>query len=167
VAGAGEELFRAYYADVYRYLYRLCHDASLAEDLAQETFLSAVRALAAFRGEAAARTWLFSIARRAWLTHLRRTRGRDAAPMPEDALPAPEDSPEAVLLRRETAERIAALLRAESERTRGMMEMRLRGCSYGEIARAFGVSESSARVICFRARARIREILEKEGLDGE
>ena len=165
VAGEEELLFRAYYADVYRHLYGLCRDASLAEDLAQETFLSAVRFLAAFRARSEAKTWLFAIARRVWLTHLRRRRPDGA--LPEDDAPSPEGSPEDALLRRETAERIGELLSREGERAGGMMRMRLEGYSYYEIGRAFGVSESSARVICFRARTRIREILKEEGLANE
>ena len=57
-----EAVFTAYYKDVYTYLYSLCRDASLAEDLAQEVFLEAVRSITSFRGDAEVKTWLFSIA---------------------------------------------------------------------------------------------------------
>ncbi len=58
---------------------------------------------------------------------------------------------------------IEAILGEEPPRTRGMFRMRLEGYSYYEIARKHEVSESSARVICFRAKTKIKQYLEKEG----
>ena len=46
-----EMLYRAYYDRVYAFLYRLCGDRALAEDLAQETFLQAYTSFHRFRGE--------------------------------------------------------------------------------------------------------------------
>ena len=66
------ELFDRYHQDVYAYLYSLCHDAPLAEDLTSEVFVEVVRSIASFRGEADIKTWMFSIARHRWYQHLRR-----------------------------------------------------------------------------------------------
>jgi len=60
---AFERLVRATQADVWRMCSHLAN-RDLADDLAQETYLRAWRALPAFRGESSARTWLLSIARR-------------------------------------------------------------------------------------------------------
>ena len=56
------ELFDRYHQDVYTYLYSLCHDVSLAEDLTSEVFVEVVRSIAAFRGRSDIKTWMFSIA---------------------------------------------------------------------------------------------------------
>ena len=69
-----KKLFADHYQDVYVYLYSLCHDALLAEDLASETFLEAVKSIARFRGDSDLKTWLFAIARHRWSACLRRTR---------------------------------------------------------------------------------------------
>ena len=66
------ELFEKYYIDVYTYLYSLCHDASLSEDLASDVFLEVVKSISTFRGQSDIKTWLFSIARHRWFTYLKR-----------------------------------------------------------------------------------------------
>lgn len=59
---------------VYRYCLRLCGNRSDAEDITQDTFVAAFRALDGYRAEANPRTWLFAIAHRTAVKHLRRKR---------------------------------------------------------------------------------------------
>ena len=59
-----EALVKALHADLYRYGYWLCHDKHIAEDLVQETFLRAWRALDSLKDEKAAKSWLITILRR-------------------------------------------------------------------------------------------------------
>lgn len=56
------------------FLRRLCHDAGLADDIAQETFVQAHKALAGFRGEGSVRSWLMGIAWHRFLSDRRRVR---------------------------------------------------------------------------------------------
>ena len=65
------ELFENYYKDIYTYIFSLCHDASLSEDLASEVFLEVVRSISTFRGQSDIKTWLFTIARRRWYAYLK------------------------------------------------------------------------------------------------
>ncbi len=65
-------LFEEYYMDLYRYLFGMCRDASLTEDLVSETFLEAVKSIVTFRGQSDVKTWLFSIARHRWFGYLRK-----------------------------------------------------------------------------------------------
>lgn len=162
-----QDVFKLYYRDVYSYLYSLCRDAFLAEDLACETFLEAVRSFVTFRGDSDVKTWLFTIARRRWFAHLRRAK---RAP-PADALDALAERLESGAAGTEErcergalAGRVRALLDGEPARTRGIVLMRAEGYSFYEIGRKFGVSENSARVIDFRAREKIRAALKREGL---
>ena len=67
-----EELFVMYYKDVYRYLYSLCHDATLSEELVAEVFLQVVKSIGTFRGDADIKTWIFSIARFEWYHYLKK-----------------------------------------------------------------------------------------------
>ena len=69
-----EQLYLTYKQDVYRYLCSLTHNTAEAEDLLSETFLRALKRLPFFRGDCAARTWLFGIARNVWLESLRKRR---------------------------------------------------------------------------------------------
>jgi RNA polymerase sigma-70 factor (ECF subfamily) len=59
-----EALVNAYSTDMYRYAYWLCHNPSLAEDLVQETFVRAWKALDSLDDHKAAKGWLFTIVRR-------------------------------------------------------------------------------------------------------
>jgi len=67
---ATEQFIRRAQADVWRLCSHL-GDADVADDLTQETFVRAWRALPKFRGDASARTWVLSIARRVCADHVR------------------------------------------------------------------------------------------------
>lgn len=163
-----EELFATYHRDVYNYLYSLSHDAILSEDLTSEVFLQVVKSIGGFRGEADIKTWLFSIARHQWYNYLRKKR-RQVGTESFDGFVGDSSqngdmrNPDAAYPDKELACRICRLLEEEPERTADIVRMRLEGYSFYEIAGKYGISESSARVIDFRARAKIREILKKEG----
>jgi len=87
-AGAGDRaalttLIRATQRDVYRFLTHLCARDE-AEDLTQETYLRALRALPSFAGRSSARTWLLSIARRVAADQIRRATARPRTCAVED-----------------------------------------------------------------------------------
>ena len=161
------ELFTSYYKDVFTYLYSLSNDAPLSEDLAAEVFLEVVKSITTFRGESDVKTWLFAIARHKWFSHLRRKKRQVKT---EDLLEyqgSPGQTIDERYQSRALAEKIRALLEAEPERTRGIVLMRIEGFSFYEIGLKYGISESSARVIDFRAKAKIRKQLKEEGFYNE
>lgn len=165
-----EKLFHTYYKDIYRYLYSLTHDASLSEDLASDVFLEVVKSIASFRGEADMKTWMFSIARHKWIDSLRKKNRRVEIEVLSELVGEEQEifnGPEEQYLEKELLERIYSLLEKEPERTRNIMKQRLEGYSFYEIGKLQGISESSARVIYFREKERLRQILVKEGLDRE
>ena len=157
------ELFEKYYIDVYTYLYSLCHDASLSEDLASDVFLEVVKSISTFRGQSDIKTWLISIARHRWLTYLKRKK-RQVQSIHELYNTAELGATDAV---NEAAELIQELLSGESTLTRDLVQMRIDGYSYYEIASKHKISENSARVVYFRAKSKIRKYLEKEGFHYE
>lgn len=165
-----EELYSDYYKDVYRYLFSLCRDASLTEDLASETFLEVIKSISTFRADCDVKTWLFTIARRRWLNWLRkkkRTVGTtDIFELTEFEQPG-GSSAEDDYLRRELAERVMSIINGEPERQRKAAHMRVEGYSFHEIGKALGISENSARVMFFRTKEKIRRILKEEGYDYE
>lgn len=171
-----EKLFRTYYKDIYRYLYSLTHDASLSEDLASDVFLEVVKSIATFRGAADMKTWMFSIARHKWIDYLRKKNRRVETEVLSELVGEEQDTgngqknsggPEEQYLEKELLERIHTLLDKEPERTRNIVNLRLEGYSFYEIAQKENISESSARVIYFRAKEKLRQILVKEGLGRE
>lgn len=159
-----EMLFRAHYRDIYGYLYAMSRDASLAEELAAETFLEAVKSVASFRGRSDVKTWLFSLARHRWFGYLRRKGRMPETEVLSDLLADHRRTPEARLLDRELAEAVKRYLREESERTQKVVRLRMEGLSYYEIGQKLGITENSARVIHFRVREKLKSRLIKEGL---
>lgn len=155
------ELFETYYKDVYTYLFSLCHDASLSEDLASEVFLEVVRCISTFRGDSDIKTWLFTIARRRWFSYLRRKERQ----IPTESIHELYDTTElgAVEESNEAEEKIRELLSGETPLIKNVVQMRIDGYSYYEIAAKLQISENSARVIYFRAKSKIKKHLEKEG----
>lgn len=162
-----QQLFTAGYKDVYLYLYSLCRDTVLAEELAAETFLEAVRSIGNFRGEADPKTWLFSIARHRWQHWCRAQSRRPQTEELSELLASSENLPELCAADKELAGRIRELVKNEPPRTQGILRMRLEGYSFHEIGKKYGISENSARVIEFRTKNKIREILKKEGYADE
>lgn len=165
-----DELFSVYYKDIYRYLYSLCRDASLSEDLTSEVFLEVVKSISGFRAESDVKTWLFSIARHRWYSYLRKKkRTIESADLYElTELEQPNGrSAEDAYLDRELVKRIYAIIDEEQERPRKVALMRIDGYSFYEIGKALGISESSARVTFFRTKEKIRKKLKEEGFDYE
>lgn len=147
---------------VYRAALAILRDEDLAADAAQDTFLKASRGLDGFRGEAAFRTWLLSIAANEARTLLRRVVRRrettldDAAP-----LPARERDPGENALLRLEAERVRTTLARLPEKQRLAVSLRLEdGLSFREVGQVIGSSEGAARVNYFHGVRRLREMLE-------
>lgn len=157
-----EAFYREYADDLRRYLLSLCRDAAEAEELLAETFFQALRALPRYRGEASPYVWLCGIGRRVWLRSLRR---KTALPLEEAQLAlyleeSPADRAETRLLLSRMRELMAKL----DDRSRVVVELRTEGYSYREIGQKCGLNESTARVLDCRARKKLRETLQKEGL---
>lgn len=148
-----------YERPVYSLLVRLVGRGPHVEDLAQETFLRALRALGSFDG-ARPSSWLFTIATRIALD----ARKRRTVPIAEldvsaEAAPAAA-GPEARLSRAELGraiERAAATLPDDQRAAFVLAEYQ--EMSLGEIAEALGVPEATVKTRVFRARQRMRDLL--------
>lgn len=53
------EIYRKYMPQVYKFLFSLCHDAHLSEELTQETFFQALKSIDSFRGDCKIYVWLW------------------------------------------------------------------------------------------------------------
>ena len=92
MAHRGEDLYEQHAQLVYRYLFSLCRDADLAEELCQETFCQSLRQLGSFRGDCTPQVWLCAIAKRLWYKELERRKRN--VPLEEEHLAgqaAPDD----------------------------------------------------------------------------
>lgn len=157
-----EKFYLLYKQDVYKYLLSLTHNPNLSEDLLSETFVAAISSIDGFKGKSSVKTWLFSIARNLWISRLRKEKSTIEY---NDLLELYiSDSIVEGLITKEIANRIKDLLLEKDIRTQKIVNMRVDGHSFSEVAQEVKISESSARVIDFRTKKWIKTILEKEGL---
>jgi RNA polymerase sigma-70 factor, ECF subfamily len=157
-----EELFRAEYSAVWRLCAALVDEPS-ADDLAQETFARAIRALGQFRCEALARTWLLSIARHICLDEIRfrdRRRRRDSSLMlvaaigPGRTAVEPDVSEEGAVV-----DLIACL---DPERRDAFVLTQLLGFSYAEAAQICECPLGTIRSRVARARSDLLELIKAD-----
>jgi RNA polymerase sigma-70 factor (ECF subfamily) len=169
-AGAADEfaeLVRRHQSRVFGILHRYERDLQRVEDLAQETFLKAWRALDQFDGRAPFEHWISRIAVRTALDHLRRERRRKneiALPdLGDDALDWLRSADEKnELAARDAGEILHRALDQLSPADRMVITMQeLQGYSVREIAAALGISGIAVRVRAVRARAKLKRALEK------
>lgn len=157
-----KRIYEEYKQDVFTYLISLTHDASLSEDLVSETFLSAIKSIHKFKGQSSIKTWLFSIARHKWYEYLRKEKSTVSIDDLTYNYLVSDENLENFIINKDLSNKILKLLENESIKTKGIVLMRIEGYSYLEISKKHDISESSARVIDYRTKKKIRNILVKE-----
>lgn len=160
-----EEIYRAYFPAVFRYLRQLCGDEGLAEELTSETFFRALQSVDRFRGECEVRVWLCQIAKNCWLSYAKKHRRQLPLSALEgtEAAADPAAAPEERLGAQEDAKALRRLLQALPEPYRDVLLWHTYAeLSYQEIGELFGKSANWACVTCHRARNMIRKQWEEE-----
>jgi RNA polymerase sigma-70 factor (ECF subfamily) len=154
-----ERLFRTYHAPLVRYLTRRLGDRDWAEEVAQETFVRALRQTSI----AHERAWLFAVAtnlvRDEARRHARRRRHLELLREVEHEERQVEQAPTS-LERQQEAALARKAVDALAERDRHALLMREEGLDYGEIAEALGLSAGSVGTTLSRARRRLVEAYE-------
>ena len=145
---------------------RYIADAGEVEDVTQEAFIKAYRALSKFRGDSAFYTWLYRIAANAAKNHLV-AKGRrpgadatieDAEAFDDGGLVSETGSPEAMAMGDELAVVVEQALQSLPEELRAALTLReLEGLSYDDIAEVLGCPVGTVRSRIFRAREAIDE----------
>lgn len=153
-----DSLFREHYASLVRYLTRRLGDRDWAEEIAQETFVRALRQAEI----TSARSWLYAVATNLVRDEMRkdaRRRARleqlvaDARALEQDIVPLPVERGEDSLVARAALEQLG-------ERDREALLMREEGLDYVEIAAALELSVGSVGTTLSRARRRLVEAYE-------
>jgi RNA polymerase sigma-70 factor, ECF subfamily len=179
----GDEAAFAYLVQKYRrpmvgFMYRLCHNPSTAEELAQEVFLRVYRSRTSYEPSAKFTTWLYRIATNLAVNHARDTRherpentlrldepDRETGNTPDladDSLSAEEQ-----ILKRERLAAIRSKVNALPERQRLAVIMhKYQQMDYREIAGVLKLSESATKSLLYRAYETLRVQL-KEFVSGK
>ena len=171
---AFEALTNRYEQRVYSLALRMLRQEQDAEDVTQQTFLSAVENLNGFRGDASFATWLLRIATHAALKVIRKRSGLDTVSLEETTEEAdsygtishPEyiadwrQSPEQLVQKNEIQRLLDDALAKLDEKHRLVFLLRdVEGLSVKETAEALGLSDANTKVRLLRARLQLRELL--------
>ena len=154
-----EALVRALHADLYRYAYWLCHEKQVAEDLVQETFLRAWRALDSLKDEKAAKSWLITILRRENARRFERKR-LDMTEYEEVAIADTQSiGSEQEIENHWLRDKIAQL--PEEYREPLVLQV-LGGFSGDDIAKMLDLNKNTVMTRLFRARNQLKDALDSE-----
>jgi RNA polymerase sigma-70 factor, ECF subfamily len=167
---ACDDCVRIHSPGIYRLALRLMRDPADAEDVVQETFLSAFKGIDRFDGRSGLSTWLYRIAFNAAMMRLRRRRPEfvpvDTTDESEGDLPIPEAMvdwcllPEQELVRAEAREELERAIGELPPKLRAVFVMReLEELSTEDTAQALGLSVQAVKTRLHRARLLLRERL--------
>ncbi|RPI02719.1 MAG: sigma-70 family RNA polymerase sigma factor [Calditrichaeota bacterium] len=166
------EIVSRYREQIYHFILRMVKDRSQAEDLMQETFIKAFRALSSFNSDYAFSTWLYKIAANNCIDYFRKKK------LPTLSLDTPmqskdgelyrefadrEQSPEFELINRERTSQIHLAIEDLPEKYKEAILLRhSMDKSYEEIAEELGIPLGTVKVRIFRAREMLKSKLKEQ-----
>ena len=153
-----EQIYEANHGFIYKFLLNHCRDASLAEELTQETFFKAYMNFQSLKDREKAPAWLCQIARNtyfAWYQQQKRFR-----PLDENMELAHGDLEEMAIAKDLSDAAMGCLEALDQPYKEVLMLSVFGGVSLKEISRLFGKSESWARVTFYRAKQKILDNME-------
>jgi RNA polymerase sigma factor (sigma-70 family) len=151
-----DRFYRRHVAAVYRYAYAVLGNHPDAEDVTQQTFLNAYRAMSEGTTPRKAENWLVTIAHNEVRRHFRRVQGKPLEVALDDALaeaPAEQTDPS-------LADVVRALQHLPPLQRSALVMREFEGRSYAEIAEVLDVTQSALETIIFRARRALAEHLD-------
>ena len=158
-----DEIYKENAKIVSHFIYSICKDDKLTEDLTQETFLQAYKSLERFDGSCKLSTWLCQIAKHLLYQYWNKKGKQDSIPIDEQLVS--ECNTEQQVFNRVELLDVLHDLHNLPEQMREVVYLRALGdLSYKEIGEIMGKSENWARVNFYRAKeALLKEKLKKDG----
>jgi RNA polymerase sigma-70 factor, ECF subfamily len=154
-------LFARHRVPIYRWLLRIVHDETLADDLLSEVFLDVWRQADRFEGRSSVATWLISIARFKALSARRRRIDAELDEKIEATVADPADDPEAALQKKDRGELLRQALTRLSPEHREIIELvYYHEQSVDESAEILGIPPATVKTRMFYARRKLAELVE-------
>ncbi len=157
------ELYGLYLDRIYRYIFYQVSDKALAEDLTEEVFLKAWKAIGKYRWKGQPFTaWLYRIARNHVIDHYRTNRQTQ---MLEESIPADDGDPEDEAHGREVQRQLHQAISSLPDQQRQVVVMKfIEDMDNREIEEATGKSQGAIRILQMRALASLRRLMDEEVL---
>jgi len=165
---AFEKLYTAYQTRLFRYLLRMLGDTGTAEELTNDTMVSAWKAAGNIKGQSKHSTWLFDLAGNKDLNTMRGQRPVMVDVETAVVIAASSDSPEKTVSRGSLQAAIKQALNELSADHREVLELTFyQDLSYQEIAEIVQCPINTVKTRMFYAKKKLQEVLEQRGLSGE
>jgi RNA polymerase sigma-70 factor, ECF subfamily len=162
---AFERLVQRYQHAVLNFIISYTGDRHTAEDLAQEVFMRVYRASSDFEPRGKASSWIFKIAHNLCLNEAKRCRRRERlhhSLYMQEVEADGDASSQSIEYHEHERDLMRALKELPPNQRAALLLRANEGFSYAEISRVLSVSVSSVESLIFRARTRLRQILEKQ-----
>lgn len=157
-----ERIYIEYSKMVYKYLFSLTHNESIAEELMQETFYQAIRCQSRYDRSCKITTWLCAIAKNQWRNYCKKHHMEES--LGEELTDKPVPSSEDIVLSNMNKMEIMKALHGLKDPQREVMYLRLSAdLSFREIGEIMGQSENWARVTYYRGKGRVLEEVRNNG----
>lgn len=154
-----EELYNMYFKDVYHFIYSIANDKNIAEDITAETFLKALKSIQSFKGKSDIKTWLFQIAKNSYYSYLRKNKivvSYDSMPEEKSGIDIGEK-----LISDEEAMEVQEIIHNLPEPYKEVVSLRIFGeLTFKQIGSLFGKNDNWACVTFYRAKEKIKKIME-------
>lgn len=156
------QVYEKYNKQIYLYLYSLCKDRELAEDMTQETFLKALLTLSEEHQNVKA--WLYLVGRNLMIDHIRRA-DRERPLDEAEELPADSDMLSDMIADGDYRLLYSAIQKLDAQKREAVTLMYWGGFSQKEIAAIMRIKPGNVRVLVHRAKTDIRKNMEENGYD--
>ena len=156
-----EAIYVQHFDGVYKYVFSLCRNETMAEEITQETFYRAMEHIEKFEGKCKLYVWLCQIAKNTFLTYAKKQK-RHVSETDIDLSKQIEPSFENEILDKETVWKLHKLLHELSDSYKEVFSLRVFGeLPFSQIGELFGKSDSWARLIFYRAKKELRRNLDE------
>lgn len=156
-----EAIYVQHFDGVYKYVFSLCRNETMAEEITQETFYRAMEHIDKFEGKCKLYVWLCQIAKNTFLTYAKKQK-RHVSETDIDLSKQIEPSFENEILDKETVWKLHKLLHEFSDPYKEVFSLRVFGeLPFSQIGELFGKSDSWARLIFYRAKKELRRNLDE------
>lgn len=164
-----EQLYQKYFPRIYAFIYNLCKDHNLSEELTQETFYQAFSSIHRFRGDCEVFTWLASIAKHTYYKYLRKKKLHyediSLDLITDVFCESNSDGPEEYLERKTVTDSIRNLVNRMPGKYRDVVMLRCYAdLSFKQVGAALHINENSAKTIYFRAKKMLMEDLKNDSV---
>lgn len=159
-----ESIYNEHFHSVYRYIFSLCQNEALAEEITQETFFKAFENMDRFHGECRLYVWLCQIAKNTYFSYLKKQK-RYASANEHEPNDFYDNTLENELIDHDTAWQIQKILHQLDNTYKEVFMLRVFAeLSFSQIGELFGKTDSWARLVFYRTKKELRRRLHEDSL---